>query len=226
MSVPRKAMRPGRGGVRPTMLRSGRRSCPRRCGRAGTRPRPRATSRRQSKGCGCRRSTSRRRGARSVIAGRRRRTPAEVHPLHVGVGPDLRGRALGEDCALVEHGDGSGHREDHVHVVLGEHHGEAGVAAMRATRARARRAPRGHARRRLVEQQQARRAGQRDAQLEPPLVAVREDPARLGRLLGAAPRARGAPSAARGRVAGARREQVIVPPVVATGTRSARSRTR
>ena len=42
---------------------------------------------------------------------------------------------------------------------------------------------RGHARGRLVEQQQLGRAGQRDGQLQPPLVAVGQDPARLGRLL-------------------------------------------
>ena len=49
---------------------------------------------------------------------------AEMGRLDLGVQLDLRRRALGDDAALVEHGDAVGQREHLVDVVVDEHDGD------------------------------------------------------------------------------------------------------
>ena len=86
---------------------------------------------------------------------------------------DLFGSAVGDDLALVEHGDAVGDGEDHFHVVLGEEQGQPALApdALDELDGLARLLRR-HARRRLVEKQDLRLEGEGDAQLDLLLVAV------------------------------------------------------
>ena len=87
---------------------------------------------------------------------------------------DVRGRALGEEAALVEHGDAVGQLEHHPHVVLDQHDRVAAVAVQAADQA-------GdlvgllvaHPRGRLVQQQQPRLQRQRHRDLGGALIAVR-----------------------------------------------------
>ena len=83
------------------------------------------------------------------------RALAEVDALDLVVAPDRRRRALDDDRALVEAPDLLRHREDHVHVVLGEEHSELALAgeALGEGHAAARLLGR-HAGRRLVQEEQ------------------------------------------------------------------------
>src|SRR6185295_14410666 len=90
---------------------------------------------------------------------------------------DLGRRAFGEDAALVQDRDVRRDGEDHRHVVLGEDAGQAELARHAVHQAdRFEALLRRHARGGLVEQQQARLAGEGDGELQPFLVAVRQRP--------------------------------------------------
>jgi hypothetical protein len=87
------------------------------------------------------------------------------------------GQAVGEHLAVVQHGDAVGEREDDVHVVLDDEHRD--LARQGGEQARhPLRLLRRHPRRGLIEQEQLRGGRQRHADLELPLLAVRQ-PARL-----------------------------------------------
>src|SRR5215467_14702358 len=49
---------------------------------------------------------------------------SQVHALHLRVGAHLVGTPLGDDASLMQHHDPIGDGENHVHVVLGEEHGQ------------------------------------------------------------------------------------------------------
>src|SRR5687768_4587215 len=100
---------------------------------------------------------------------------SQVNLLHLAPRAHLGGRAFGEHAALVHHGDARGHGEHHRHVVLGEHARHAELERHAAHQPDGLEALlRRHARGRLVEQQQARLAGERDGELQALLVAVRQ----------------------------------------------------
>ncbi len=96
---------------------------------------------------------------------------SRLHPCVVG---NFIGRALGEQRTVVEHGDAIGDAEHDFHVMLHEQGGDALVFVQITDQ-------RGHVVRLfishpgggLVEQQQLGTAGQRNAHLDHPLVAVR-----------------------------------------------------
>ena len=98
---------------------------------------------------------------------------SEIKLLHFGIGLDLLRRAFLEDAAIVHHRHALDDAQRDVHVVLDDD-----VADMRGQRgqdldqlaALGRRQARG----RLVEQDEARRAGERERDFELPLLAVRE----------------------------------------------------
>ena len=77
------------------------------------------------------------------------------------------------DAAVDQHGDAVGQREDGVHVVLDQQHAAAALQALQE-RDQALALLDAHAGHRLVEQQQARLAGQRHGDLELALLAVAE----------------------------------------------------
>jgi hypothetical protein len=98
--------------------------------------------------------------------------------------PNFVGSPVGDDAALVEHGDALGNGEDHLHVVLREEKGEAALA--RDALDELDRLPRllgRHAGRGLVEEEDLRLEGEGDAELELLLVAVREEARDLARLV-------------------------------------------
>ena len=85
------------------------------------------------------------------------RAAPEVRLDHARVALDVRGRALGDLLAVVEHGDAVGHLHHHAHVVLDEEDGEPrSSTSRRSSSIRLRASPWVHARGRLVEQQQRR----------------------------------------------------------------------
>ncbi len=100
-------------------------------------------------------------------------TAAQIQFLHLGIGLDLVRRAFLEDAAVVHHRHALDDAQRDVHVVLdddvadmGGKRGQDGdeIAAL----------GRRQARRRLVEQNEARRAGERQRDFELALLAVRE----------------------------------------------------
>ena len=98
---------------------------------------------------------------------------SEIKLLHLGIGFDFAGQAFLEDAAVVHHRHALDHAQRDVHVVLDDD-----VADMRRQRGQdldqleplGRREPCG----RLVEQDEARRAGERERDLELALLAVGE----------------------------------------------------
>ena len=85
------------------------------------------------------------------------------------------GAALGDQLALMQDGDLLGDGEHHIHVVLGEEQGELALGdnALQQPDGLAGLGGR-HAGRRLIQQEEPRVAGQRDAELQLLLVSVRE----------------------------------------------------
>jgi hypothetical protein len=81
--------------------------------------------------------------------------------------------AVGDDTALVQHGDAVGQRQHAVDVVLDQQHG-VGLAKLADQRADHLAIGLGQAGQRLVQQQQFRVGGERDGDLQQPLFAVRE----------------------------------------------------
>src|SRR5690349_25071218 len=99
--------------------------------------------------------------------------PAEVDLLHGLVLADGRGRAFGEDLAVVEAGDVIDEPERELHVVLDQD--ERQLARQRADQLGHGRALGGReAGGGLVEEQQARAPGERERELELALLAVGE----------------------------------------------------
>ena len=141
------------------------------------------------------------------------------------------GRALGDLLAVVEDGDPVADAHDDAHVVLDEQDRQPSSSRMRPISAViVARLDGVHARRRLVEQQQLRLAGQRARDLQPPLVAVGQV---AGQLVLAAPQAdvvepawRPSPATcllrAAGAASGARRRRAMR--AAASACRPARSR--
>ena len=96
---------------------------------------------------------------------------SEVEFLHLGIGLDLVRLAFLEDAAVVHHRHGLGHPQRDIHVVfdddeadmgrqIGQDRDEVAPFGRRQTRGR------------LVEQDEARRAGERQGDLELALLAV------------------------------------------------------
>src|SRR6266404_3063756 len=99
-------------------------------------------------------------------------------PLHLG------GPALGDFLSVVQDGDVVGDLHDHPHVVLDEQEGE--VALLDEAPQQGHQAPGlalGHARGRLVQEQQRGIRGERPGQLEAPLLAVGQVAGQLVRLV-------------------------------------------
>src|SRR5262249_22923751 len=99
--------------------------------------------------------------------------PPPIKPAHARLGGDFFRRALDQDAPCRHHDDAAGETEHHVHVVLDEQHGnvareigddgkQLGAFALR------------HPRRRLVEQEHPRPGGERQRNLQEPLLAVGE----------------------------------------------------
>ena len=98
---------------------------------------------------------------------------AQVRLDDAGVGAHLFGRALGDALAVVEHGDAVADAHDHAHVVLDEQDGQAQLGAQLGDEPLHLLGLVGvHARRRLIQQQQHRLAGQGAGDLQAALVAV------------------------------------------------------
>src|SRR5215831_13510403 len=96
---------------------------------------------------------------------------AEVDLVHALVLADLLGRALDQHLALNEHGDAPREAEHQVHVVLDDE--DRDVARQPVEHLEdAVGLERGHARRRLVEEQHARLEPERDRDLHQALLAV------------------------------------------------------
>jgi hypothetical protein len=95
----------------------------------------------------------------------------EIELLHLGVVLDLLRRAFLEDPAVVHHRHALRDAQRHVHVVLDDDVADVArqpVQDRHQLRPLGRRQPR----RRLVEQDEARRPGQRQRDLQLPLLAV------------------------------------------------------
>src|SRR5262245_35646755 len=97
----------------------------------------------------------------------------EVHAAHVGVLADVCRRALGEDLAVVQHGDAVGDAHHDLHVVLDHDDGDL-PGELAHEGGRALRLVGAHARGGLVEEEELRVRGERDADLEVALLAVRQ----------------------------------------------------
>src|SRR2546425_1253190 len=100
---------------------------------------------------------------------------AEVGLDDARVAADRVGRALGDLLAEVQHGHAVGDAHDHRHVVLDEEQRQPALEGDLADEGGGvARLPRRHAGRGLVEQQQDGAGGERHADLEVALLAVRE----------------------------------------------------
>src|SRR5882757_9081665 len=101
------------------------------------------------------------------------RLAAHIDRLHLGIAFDLAGGPVLEDAAVMHDGDALDDAQRHVEIVLDQHE-----THMRRKRGEERDelAPLAwrEASRRLVEENETRRAGERHADLELPLLAVRE----------------------------------------------------
>ena len=131
----------------------------------------------------------------------RRAAAPEVGLDDAWVRLDLGGVALGDLLAVVEHRDALRDAHDHPHLVLDEEDRDPQLVAQVPDEVGQLGRLRGvHARRRLVEEEQARLVGERPADLEPALVAIRAAcsracrPCRAGRRSAAGGRPRPVPA--------------------------------
>src|SRR5260221_2335518 len=98
---------------------------------------------------------------------------AQVHGAHAAIGRDLVGAALDQHLSLHQHRDAIGEAEHQIHVVLDDE--DRDIAGQRTEDFEdAAGILRRHARRRLVEQQDARVESQRDGDLHKALPFVRQ----------------------------------------------------
>ena len=95
----------------------------------------------------------------------------EVHRLDLRVARDLLRRAFGQHGAVDQHRHARGEAEHQVHVVFDQQHRDVGRQVAHGAQQFLALAGR-HAGDRLVEQQHARLAGQRDGDLQQPALAV------------------------------------------------------
>ena len=98
---------------------------------------------------------------------------AEIGFLHGRVALDLVRRAFDQHAAFLQHGDALDQFEQRVHVMIDDDHGAA-LADRLQQLDRLDAFARAHAGERLVEQQKAGRGRQRQADFQPPLLAVGE----------------------------------------------------
>src|SRR5437764_11394227 len=111
------------------------------------------------------------------------RLAAHIDRLHLRIALDLGGRPVLENAAVMHDGDALDDAQRHVQIVLDQHEAH---MRRKGGEQRDQLAPlaRRETRRRLVEENKARRSGERHADLELPLLAVRKRGNALARDMG------------------------------------------